>query len=42
MRGKFATVYIPEHLLTKWESIKNKSKLVQEAIEEAEDSVTTE
>ena len=36
MSGKFVTVYIPEHLINKWSKINNKSKLVQEAVEEAE------
>lgn len=34
MKGKFVTVYIPEHLVAKWGKIKNKSKFVQEAIDE--------
>jgi len=35
MKGKYVTVYIPEHLLKKWAKIENKSQLVQKAIEDA-------
>ena len=42
MKGKFVTVYIPEHLLNKWSAIGNKSKLVQEAVENAEGQESTQ
>lgn len=36
-QGKFVTVYLPAHLLDKWKNIKEKSKFVQEALENERD-----
>lgn len=32
VQGKYVSVYIPDHLVEKWEQLKEKSKFVQEAL----------
>lgn len=38
-QGIKVTVYLPESLISKWDSIKNKSKVVQEAVTNASEGV---